>query len=514
MANFRRSAVHGLLVVAAAVTTVLVAGCNIGPKYHRPVIQPPPAFKEAPANFKPVPGWTVAQPQDAKIRGDWWQIFNEPELNTLEVELNKNNENIKTAFQNYMAARAIVREARSQYFPTISVAPGFTRSRSSGNLKNAATATGSGGVVANAGQQSTIYSLPLDIAWAPDLFGRIRNEVRQAQYQAQASAADLESEKLAEQSSLATYFFEIRGQDALVKLFASTIDADRQALEFAQSRYKNGLDTYISVIEARNTLERAQSSATNLGILRAQYEHAIAVLVGKPPSEFSIKAQPLTASPPPVPIGVPSLLLERRPDVAAAERTVAAANAQIGIGYSAFFPSLTISARGGTQASSLAHLVDWPSRFWSLGASFSQPIFEGGLPGATLNQFVAIYNADVDHYRQTVLTAFQQVEDSLAAVRLLSRQISQQRSVVASSQQALNLEMGRYRTGIDPYLDVVTLQTTLLADQQTLAGLQVDAMTSTVSLVSALGGGWDRSQLPTPSQVGAKPPKSQTKMQQ
>lgn len=500
------------LLVGAAVLGL--AGCSIGPKYHRPAMPPPPAFKGAAAYLKPAPGWTVAQPQDARLRGDWWKIFGDPELDTLEAELNQNNQNIKIAFENYMAARAIVREARSQYFPSIEALPSYNRARSSGNLKNAATATGSGGVVSNAGQESTIYSLPLQIAWAPDLFGKIRNQVHQAQYQAQASAADLESEKLAEQASLATFFFELRGQDALVKIFASTIAADKQALQLTQSLYDQGLDTYISVIEARNTLERAQSSATNLGILRGQYEHAIAVLVGRPPSNLSIKPQPLTATPPQVPIGVPSLLLQRRPDIAGAERTVAAANAQIGIGYSAFFPSISLSVGGGTQASRLARLLDWPSRFWSLGGSAAQPIFEGGLPSAALHQFVAAYNADVDRYRQTVLTAFQQVEDSLTATRLLSQQIGQQRAVVASSQQALKLEMARYKTGIDPYLDVVTLQTALLADQQTLAGLQVDAMTSTVSLVAALGGGWDQSQLPTPSEVEAKPPKADTKLQQ
>jgi NodT family efflux transporter outer membrane factor (OMF) lipoprotein len=491
----------------------IVTGCTVGPKYHPPVIQPPPAFKEAPpasppAASSPSPdngNWTVAQPADAKIRGDWWAIFNDPELNDLEGQVNIDNQNIKEYFQNFMEARALVREARAQYFPTVSIGPSYSRSRSSGNLSNTSTA--------NNGKESQIYTLPLDVSWTPDLFGRIRNEVREAQYSAQVSAADLENERLTEQADLAEYFFEIRGQDALIRIYTETVAADQKSLDFTQAQYDTGVGDKISAVEALATLQQAQAAMTNLGILRAQYEHAIAVLIGKPASGFSLPTRPITTAPPPIPIGMPSLLLQRRPDVAAAERTMAAANAELGVAYTAFFPSLTLSADGGFESSLFKHLFDWPSRFWSVGPTFSQPIYNAAL-SAELHQYVAIYNSDVASYRQTVLTAFQQVEDYLAQTRILSQQIQQERGAVASSQTALNLEMGRYETGIDPYLDVVTLQNTVLSNQQTLASLQIEQMTGAVELVEALGGGWDTSQLPTPAQVTASPSKADSTLQQ
>jgi NodT family efflux transporter outer membrane factor (OMF) lipoprotein len=491
----------------------IVTGCQIGPAYHPPVIQPPPAFKEAPPATPPANtsqsqdngNWTVAQPADAKIRGDWWNIFNDPELNDLESQLNIDNQNIKEYFQNFMEARALVREARAQYFPTVTFAPSFSRTRSSGNL-------GSTSTTANPGKESQIYALPLDVSWTPDLFGRIRNEVRNAQYNAQVSAADLENERLVEQADLAEYFFEIRGQDALIGIYTQTVAADQKSLDYNQAQYDTGIGDQISVVEARTTLQSAQAALTNLGILRAQYEHAIAVLIGKPASGFSLPTRPILTAPPPVPIGMPSLLLQRRPDVAAAERTMAAANAELGVAYTAFFPTLTLSATGGYESSLFKHLFDWPSRFWSVGPSFSQPIYNAAL-SAELHQYVAIYNADVASYRQTVLAAFQQVEDYLAQTRILSQQIQQQRGAVDSAQTALTLEMGRYQTGIDPYLDVVTLQNTVLSDQQTLASLQIEQMTGAVELVEALGGGWDTSQLPTPAQVTASPSKADSQIQ-
>jgi NodT family efflux transporter outer membrane factor (OMF) lipoprotein len=506
--RLREFAMRKTIAIFGVCLGCAVTGCTVGPKYHAPAVQPPPAFKETPAQ-SPAQAqengiWTVAQPADAKIRGDWWAIFNEPELNDLENQLNINNQNIKEFFENFMEARALVREARAQYFPTASFGPSYSRSRSSGNLTNTSTT--------NNGKESQIYSLPVDVSWAPDLFGRIRAEVHEAQYSAQVSAADLENERLIEQSSLAEFFFEIRGQDALVKLFTDTVAADQKALDLAQAQYDTGVGDKISVVEAQNTLQTVQAGLTNLGILRAQYEHAIAVLIGKAPGDFSIPVRPLTTAPPPIPIGMPSLLLERRPDIAAAERTMAAANAQLGIAYTAFFPSLTLSADGGFESSLFKHLLDWPSRFWSVGPSFSQPIFNAALT-PTLHQYVAVYNADVASYRQSVLTAFQQVEDFLAQTRILSQQIQQERAAVSSAQTALDLEMGRYQTGIDPYIDVVTLQNTVLSNQQTLASLQIEQMTGAVELVQALGGGWDRSQLPTPAQVTQNPSKADTAIQ-
>jgi NodT family efflux transporter outer membrane factor (OMF) lipoprotein len=334
--------------------------------------------------------------------------------------------------------------------------------------------------------------------------------VRQAQYAAQVSAADLENERLTEQASLAEFFFEIRGQDQLQKIFNDTVDADQKAYDLTRSLYETGIADQISVVEAETTLRSAQAGATNVGIARAQFEHAIAVLVGKAASNFSVPVKPMTVAPPPIPVGVPSELLERRPDIAAAERTMAEGNAAIGIAYAAYYPTLTLNAEGGFESSSFSHWLSWPSRFWSVGSSVSETIFDAGLRRATVQQNIAAYNSDLAGYRQTVLTAFQQVEDALAEVRILSKQIQQEQQSVNSAQTFLQLEQGRYETGIDPYVDVLIAQTTVLADQQTLNGLQIQQMTSAVALVEALGGGWDRSQMPSPPQVTQKPPKSDT----
>jgi NodT family efflux transporter outer membrane factor (OMF) lipoprotein len=484
-----------------------MSGCRVGPPYHAPA---PPAvtaanYKESTINFQDADGWKVASPQDAMIRGNWWEIFNEPELNDLENQLNINNQNIKVSFQNFMEARALIAEARAQYWPTVTANPAWSRSRSSSNLGNSTQA--------NPGKTSTLWSAPIEVSWTPDLWGKIRNEVHEAQYTSQASDADLELEKLTEQASLAQYYFEIRGQDMLQRILNDTVAADQKALDAAQGAYDSGTGDYISVVEAKATLNSAQASAVNVALSRAQYEHAIAMLLGKVATDFSIPVKPMLYTPPAIPTGVPSQLAERRPDVAAAERTLAAANATIGIGYGAFFPQVTISAGAGFESSTLKHLFDWSSRTWSIGPSAAQTIFDGGLYRAELHQYEATYNADLATYRQTVLTAFQQVEDAMVATRVYSQQILRQQEAVKSSQEFLDLEMQRYNTGVDPYVDVVTAQTTVLGNQVTLNSLQVQEMLSAVQLVQALGGGWDRSQLLTPAQVGAKVPKADYSMQ-
>ncbi|MGC2364170.1 MAG: efflux transporter outer membrane subunit [Candidatus Sulfotelmatobacter sp.] len=506
---------NGMIRISAAVLSLILSGCVVGPKYHPPATPPPPAvYKESPTQFKETQGWTVAQPADAKLRGKWWEIFNDSELNVLEEQLDINNQNIKQYFENFMEARAIVREARSQYFPTLTAAPSVTHSRTSANL-GATNANAAGAGATSATQlQSTLYSLPLEASWEPDLWGKVRNTVRQTQYAAQVSAADLESERLTEQASLAEYFFEIRGQDQLQKIFNDTVEADQKAFELTRALYEAGVDDQISVIEAETTLQSAQAGATDVAIARAQYEHAIATLVGKSASNFSIPMKPLTVAPPPIPVGVPSELLERRPDVAAAERTMAEANAMIGVAYAAYYPDLTLSAEGGFESSTFSHWLSWPSRFWSVGASIPETIFDAGLRRATVQQYVATYNADLAGYRQTVLTAFQQVEDGLAEVRILSKEIQQEQQAVTSAQTYLKLEQNRYEIGLDPYLDVLLAQTTVLADQQTLNTLQVQQMTSAMALVEALGGGWDRSQLPSTRQVTEKPLKTETSIEQ
>jgi NodT family efflux transporter outer membrane factor (OMF) lipoprotein len=493
--------------VSAASLLAMFTGCRVGPRYHAPTPTQvtAPNYKESTVNFQNEPGWKVASPQDAMLRGNWWEVFHEPELNALEDQLNINNQNIKIYFNQYMAARALVAEARSQYWPTISLGPSFSRQKTSGNLRSSS--------IANTGTTSGIWAVPLDVSWAPDLWGKIRNEVRVEEYAAQMSAADLQLEKLTEQASLAEYYFEIRGQDMLQQILDRTVAADQKALDATQGAYDAGVGDYISVVESRSTLASAQSAQINVGLLRAQYEHAIAMLLGKVATDFSIPARPMIYSPPAIPTGVPSQLVERRPDVAAAERTLAGANATIGIGYGAFFPQLSLSASGGTEASNIARIADWPSRFWSIGVSASQIIFDGGLYRAELHQYEAQYNADLASYRQTTLTAFQQVEDALAATRIYSRQILQQQVAEKSAQQFVDLETQRYQSGVDPYVDVVTAQTTLLGDQQTLNALEVNQMISSVQLVQALGGGWDVSQLPTPPQTGAKVPNNAYTMQ-
>ena len=473
----------------------LLTGCRVGPRYSPPSapVAAAPNYKESTVNFEDAEGWKVASPQDAMLRGNWWEVFNEPELNALEQQLNVNNQNIRASFEQYMSARATIAEARAQFWPTITVNPAFNRSKSSGNLRNSSSA--------NTGQTSTLWSAPLDVSWTPDFFGKIRNEVREAQYGSQVSAADLELEKLTEQASLAQYYFEIRGQDMLQQILDQTVAADQKSLDSAQGAYDAGTGDKISVVEAQATLKAAQSSAINVGLLRAQYQHAIAVLLGKVATDFSIPVKPMTYTPPAIPTGVPSQLAERRPDIAAAERTLAKDNATIGIGYGAFFPNVTISAAGGFESSLLKKLFDWPSRFWSIGPSASEVVFDGGLYRAELHQYEATYNADVATYRQTTLTAFQQVEDALSSTRIYSQQILRQQEAVDAARQYLGMEMDRYNTGVDPYVDVVLAQTTLLNDQVTLNALHVEEMISAVQLVQALGGGWDHTQLPTPAQV-------------
>jgi NodT family efflux transporter outer membrane factor (OMF) lipoprotein len=492
--------------------SLALSACMIGPKYQRPAAttQAPPAnYKESPENHADS-DWKVAQPGDAMLRGKWWEIFNQPELNDLEDQLNIDNQNIKVYFENYMEARDIVREAHAQLYPTVSAAPAFTRSRSSANLGNNTGVAKSSGATAS---QSTLAQLPLEVSWEPDIWGKIRNTIRSDQYQAQVSEADLENEKLTEQASLAEYYFQLRGQDAIQKIYNDLVDADRKALDVTKASYDNGIDDQISVVQAQETLDSAKAAAINVGIARAQYEHAIAVLIGKSASSFSIPVKPLTSAPPSLPIGMPSQLLERRPDIAAAERTMASANAQIGVAKAAYYPNVTLTAEGGFESSTLQHLLSWPSRFWSIGGTASETIFDAGLRRATVNQYVAVYNADLASYRQTVLTAFQQVEDYLASVRILSDQIKQQQAAVSSAQKYVDLETDRYKNGIDPYVDVLTAQTTLLSDTQVVASLQVQQMTSSVALIEALGGGWDRTQLPTPAQVSQLPDRASTVIQ-
>jgi NodT family efflux transporter outer membrane factor (OMF) lipoprotein len=493
----------------------LLTGCNVGPKYTSPATPAPPAFKEsAPAEYRAAPPgtWQPAQPQDAVLKGKWWEMFNEPELNALEDQLDINNQNIAQYFQNFMAARAQVSEARSQYFPTVTVNPALTKGGTGGSSSTASfsstTGTGTGtttGVTATtaATGYSTI-ALPIDVSWEPDLWGRVRNTVRQYQYAAQVSAADLENERLTEQADLAEYYFQLRGQDALQDVYNRMIEIDKQSLDLTRALYETGIDNQVAVDEAAVTLENAQEAATGIATNRAIYEHAIAMLIGKPASSFSMPVKNLTTPLPAIPVGVPSELLQRRPDIAAAERTMAEANALIGVEKAAYYPTLSLTGAGGLQSSPIGRLFSLPALFWSLGASASETIFDAGLRKATMAQYTAQYNADVAAYKQTVLTAFQQVEDFIATLRVTSEQIERQQQAIRSSESYVTHEMSRYQTGLDPYLLVTAAQLTLLGNQQTQVTLRVNEMTAAVELVQALGGGWNVTELPTPAQVTSK----------
>ena len=484
-------------ILAMCGTFPLLTGCVVGPKYVAPVTKAPPSFKELPAQqSSDGTQWINAKPMDATLRGKWWEIYNEPELNGLEEQLNTSNQNVAQSYQNFMAARAQVRQARAAYYPTVTAGPTYTRSRTSG------TTTG-----ANTGQtnlNSNDFNLPFDVSWEADVWGRLRNTVRESANAAQVSAADLANERLTEQANLAVYYFELRGQDALTELYQKTIVAYRKNYELTRVLSTTGINSEQSLAQADLNLRSAEASATNLDIARAQYEHAIALLIGQPASSFTIARHNLTTAVPAIPVGVPSELLQRRPDIAAAERTMAEANALIGVQTAAYYPKFSISGTVGLESLKLSDLFTWPSRYFSVGPSASETLLDGGLRRAELAQYRAQYEADAAGYRETVLTAFQQTEDYLAAERLLRVQTEQQRLVVGAAQRYLDLATVRYRTGVDTYLNVFTAETSLLSNQQSAITLYVQQMTSSVQLIEALGGGWSVAELPTERSVAGR----------
>jgi NodT family efflux transporter outer membrane factor (OMF) lipoprotein len=486
-----------LKVVALLSAFSLFSGCDVGHRYQRASVATPPAYKEN-------EDWKTAQPRDDTLRGKWWEIFNEPELNAMEEKVNVSNQSIASAAASFLAARALVKEARSQLFPTVTTNPAITVQRPSATT-GASSGSGTGAKSSSTGT-FTDYDLPFDATWQPDLFGRIRNTVKSAAYGAQASAADLENTRLTIQGEVVSDYFQLRGQDALKQLLDATVVAYQQSLDLTRALYDTGIDTEEAVAQAETQLEATKAQDEALGIQRAQFEHAIAMLTGQPASTFSIPVEPLKSSPPAIPVGVPSQLLERRPDIAAAERLVAQANAQIGIARAAYFPTVTLSAAAGLESTSFAKWFTWPSRFFSIGPSAAETLFDAGLRRATVMQFRAQYDETVANYRQAVLTAFQQVEDNLASLRILSVEIQHQDAAVQSAERSLALATDRYKLGIDPYLNVITAQTALLSNQETVVNLRIQQMTASTGLIEALGGGWDASQLPSPGQLISKAP--------
>jgi NodT family efflux transporter outer membrane factor (OMF) lipoprotein len=512
MRPFLSEGTNSVRVLSLSVAALLTFnGCNVGPKYHPPTEQAPAAYKEiTPANQKDVENWKTAQPSDDTLRGKWWEIFNDSELNTLEDQVNVSNQSIASAEASFMAARAMVREARAQLFPTVTTDPSVTREKQSANLKEFSTSssgsTGGSTPTATASKAFTDYDFPFDATWVPDLWGKIRNTVNASAYGAQASAADLANTRLSMQADVAVDYFELRSQDSLKQLLDTTVQAYQESLRLTKVLYATGIDNDESVAQAETQLESTEAQDTNVGILRSQYEHAIAVLVGQPASTFSIPVEPLKTPPPPIPLGVPSQLLERRPDVAADERLMAQANAQIGVARAAYYPTLTLSASGGFESTNASNWFSWPSVLWAIGADASETIFDAGLRRATVQQYRSMYDETVANYRQTVLTAFQQVEDNLAALRVLSKEIQEQDVAINSAQRYLTDANNRWKLGLDPYLDVISAETALLSNQQTMVTLRLQQITASVQLVEALGGGWDKTQLPSAAALVSKTP--------
>jgi len=488
---------HFQILAVSLIGLILFKGCDKAPKYSKPTVATPPSYKElAPDTFKETDNWKFARPNDGVIRGKWWEMFNDAQLSSLEEQANGANQNIAIADANFRAARAVVKESRSEKYPTITTSPSIIFSRQSGAATHSSVSPG---------RQSVNYTLPFDASWEPDFWGRIRNTVIASASEAQATAADLQNVRLSVEAELAFDYYQLRSVDAERRLLDSTIVAFQQQLDLTKVRFQTGIASDEDVAQAETQLETTQAQATDLGIQRAQLEHAIALLTGQPASTFSLPADPLQSQPPAIPVGLPSQLLERRPDVAAAERRVAEANAEIGVTRAAFFPSLTLGASAGFESTSLATWFTWPARFFSLGPTLSQTLFDKGRRAAATEVARAQYDGTVANYRQTVLTAFQEVEDNIAALRILSRELDQQNAAVASAQRTLELSTERYKTGIDSYLNVITAQATLLTNQRTAVNLQMQQMTATVELIKALGGGWNQSELPSQKQLLAKP---------
>ena len=467
---------------ALMATAVLqLTGCVVGPKYHAPVVQAPPAYKEA-------GDWKPAQPNDQNLGGWWWTVFEDTRLNALEEQVNVSNQNLKAAEAQFRQARAALRYYRADYFPTVTYGPSATRERISARRPPATSIFD--GITYND------FVLPFSVSYQADVWGRVRKNVESYREQAQASAADLATVNLSMHADLAIDYFQARSLDAEEQLLNSTVQQYEQALELNENRFAGGIASEVEVEQARTQLETTRAQAIDVGVLRAQYEHAVAILIGKPPADFSLPPLPLSAPPPHVPISVPSELLERRPDIAAAERLVASANAQIGVAKSAYYPVISLGATGGFESSAITTLFNGPSGLWSVGLSAVGTVFDVGRRRALNDQARAAYDYQVAAYRENVLSGFQQVEDNLAAVRILESEAKVQNEAVTAAQRSLDLSVTRYKGGVTSYLEVITAQSAALADEVTAVNILGRRMANTVLLIQALGGGWDRPSLP------------------
>jgi NodT family efflux transporter outer membrane factor (OMF) lipoprotein len=490
--------VRPLALISA--TLALSTACTVGPDYVKPTMPSPDAYKE-------LDGWKIAHPRDDQIRGPWWEIFGDPQLDTLEARVSVSNQNLFAAEAQYREARALVREARAAYFPTVTLGLGYTRSLQSSTFVTGSSTGSSNGqpssptsIAGSSGAQST-FELGLDFSWELDVWGRIRRMVESNRASAQASAGDLAAARLSFEAALAQDYFQLRTLDAQKQYLEETAADFEKFLRLTQDRYASGVASQADVAQAETQLKTTQAQAIDVGVQRAQIEHAIAILIGEAPSDFSLPAAPLTGAPPAIPVGVPSELLERRPDIAAAERRVAAANAQIGIAVAAFYPTVTLNASSGLESSNLVKWFTAASRFWSVGPGISQTVFDGGLRRAQTDAARAAYDATVATYRQTVLSAFQGVEDNLAALRILAQENVVQDQAVTAAQKSVRLTTNQYQAGTVSYLNVITVQTIALTNEVTSIQIRGRRMVAAVLLVQALGGGWTAADLPSPAAV-------------
>jgi NodT family efflux transporter outer membrane factor (OMF) lipoprotein len=447
----------------------------------KPAATPPPAFKEMAGNDQ----WKMATPLDGLDKGKWWQIFGDSQLNSLEELVDIDNQNLKQAEAQFREARTVVAGNRANYYPTIGVAPAITQT---------STVTNVGRTIAGTFET---YSLPVDVAWEPDLWGRVRLSVEGAMRSAQASAADLENVRLSEQALLATDYFSLAAEDMQQALLADTIAAYAQNLKLTTDRFNAGIASRSDIALAQAQLSGAQAQSTEIRATRAQFEHAIAVLTGRAPAIVQIGDSRIAGPPPPVPTAIPSELLERRPDISATERLVAVANANIGLAEVAYYPTLQLSANPALIASTVRSFFSWAARSWGGSAQLSETVADFGRRHAALQGARAAYDASVASYQQTVLSAFQEVEDNLADLRYLAEEAGQQQEAVAAAQISLNLELDRYRAGTDSYINVITTQTILLGDQQTAVTILQRRLIAAVNLIKAVGGGWATSMLPS-----------------
>jgi NodT family efflux transporter outer membrane factor (OMF) lipoprotein len=470
------------LCLLLAAFCLLLPSCRIGPEYKRPPAAAPPAYKELPPADSPQASeFAPAQPSDAVARGKWWEIYNDPELNALEEQVSISNQNLKAAEAQFREAKLAVRIARSNLYPTISGAPSIVNSRSA---------------VSGPAILHTTYDLPVDVSYQADIWGTIRRSIQASAEAAQISAAQLENARLSYQAELAQEYFELRGADGEKDLLETTVKSYQDYLKLTQDRFSFGVASGSDVAQAQTQLNTARAQLIDYDVARAQFEHGIAVLTGKAPAELSISYSPIKITPPPVPVGVPSTLLERRPDIAAVERQMAVANEQIGIAQAAYYPNLTISAAAGLESTAFLKWISWPSRFWSVGPQLAETLFDAGRRRAAVEQTLAAYDATVANYRQTVLVAFQQVEDNLAELRVLEKEAQAENEAVEAAQSALDISTYQYKAGTVNYLAVITEQAILLQDQVQARNILTRRMSASVLLIEALGGGWNSSKLP------------------